>query len=99
MRLGECPELDAHEWEENGDDTYCAACGSLRRDVSTIVELRDALRALAANPHLNLGDLVYDVREREGLGWDGPSVKAWSDAVARAEKILERDAARPPAPV
>lgn len=46
------------------------------------------LRALMTNPHLSLADRVYDVREREGLGWDGPSVKAWSDAVVAAERLL-----------
>ena len=43
---------------------------------------RAALRGLMTNPHINLGDLVYDVREREGKGWDGPDVKAWSDGYA-----------------
>lgn len=47
------------------------------------------LRRLMTNPHLNLGDRVYDVREREGLGWEGPSVKAWSDAVSDAREILK----------
>lgn len=49
-----------------------------------------ALRALMTNPHINLGDQVYEVREREGQGWDGPSVKAWSDAVAAAGDVLKR---------
>lgn len=49
-----------------------------------------ALRALSTNPHLHLGDLVYKVRDSELQGWDGPSVKAWSDAVVAATKVLER---------
>lgn len=49
-----------------------------------------ALRALMTNPHLDLGDRVYDVREREGLGWDGPSVVAWSAAVKAAKDVLRR---------
>lgn len=30
-----------------------------------------------------LGDRIYDVREREGLGWEGPKVTAYSKAVQR----------------
>jgi hypothetical protein len=49
-----------------------------------------ALRALLTNEHIDLGDLVYQVREREGEGWDGPSVKAWSDAVVAAKDVIRR---------
>lgn len=49
-----------------------------------------ALRALTGNPHLHLGDLVYNVRDRELEGWEGPSVKAWSDAVVAAADVLKR---------
>lgn len=47
----------------------------------------DVLRALFEVR--NLGDIIYDIREREGKGWDGPLVTKWSDAFARAEMILE----------
>ncbi len=36
----------------------------------------------------DLGDIIYDIREREGRGWDGPLVTKWGDAVARAKTIL-----------
>lgn len=49
----------------------------------------DVLRALFEVR--DLGDEVYDVREREGKGWDGPLVTKWSDAVVRAKTILEPD--------
>lgn len=49
-----------------------------------------ALRALSTNPHVHLGDLVYHVRERELEGWEGPAVKAWSDAVVAAADVLKR---------
>lgn len=49
-----------------------------------------ALRGLLTNPHISLGDLVYTVRDRELQGWDGPAVKAWSDAVMAAEAVLKR---------
>jgi hypothetical protein len=46
------------------------------------VEFADALAAivngamqLEANPHFDLGDQVYGVREREGEGWNGQAVK------------------------
>lgn len=47
------------------------------------------LKALFSNPHINLGDLTYNVREREGKGWDGPSVVAWSKAVTAAQNLLD----------
>ncbi len=53
-------------------------------------ELRDALEALTTHPHVSLGDLVYAVREREGEGWEGPAVKAWSDAVKAAAAALAK---------
>lgn len=49
-----------------------------------------ALRALMTNPCISLGDQIYAVREREGEGWDGPAVKAWSAAVMAAENVLKR---------
>lgn len=51
------------------------------------------LQALMTNPHLNLGDLVYLVREREGKGWEGPAVEAWGNAVGKAEELLKAAAA------
>lgn len=40
-----------------------------------------------------LGDWVYDIRERELRGWDGPRVKSWSAAVQRIKPALEKAAA------
>ncbi len=51
-------------------------------------ELEECLRALLTNPHMDLGDRVYDIREREGLGWEGPSVQAWGGAVTKAKQLL-----------
>jgi hypothetical protein len=58
----------------------------LREEVE---QLKGVIRALTSNPHVDLGDLVYQVREREGQGWDGPAVKAWSDAVEAAHKAVK----------
>lgn len=51
----------------------------------------DILRALMSNPHLSLEDLVYDVRDHELQGWDGPAVKQWSDAVMAAKKWIKEN--------
>lgn len=50
--------------------------------------LLGALSALLNAEHVSLGDLVYEIREREGQGWDGPAVKAWSDAVTEAKAAV-----------
>jgi len=55
-----------------------------------VIELESVLTALMTNPHLNLGDLIYTVRERECVGWDGPAVIAWGNAVEAAEKATKR---------
>lgn len=48
----------------------------------------EALKGLLCNPHIHLGDQGYTVRESEGKGWEGPSVKAWCRAVDLAEQVL-----------
>lgn len=53
-------------------------------------EALEILTDLLTCPHIFLGDLVYKVRASEGLGWDGPAVKAWSDAVSRAEALVTK---------
>ena len=60
------------------------------RLVAAAPDLLDALEALLSNPVLNLGDLVYYVREREGEDWDGPAVKAWGDAVQAAKAAIAK---------
>jgi hypothetical protein len=52
-------------------------------------EIKDVLHGLLKNPHICLSDQVYNVRDHEGLGWDGPAVLAWSEAVAKAEQLLK----------
>lgn len=51
----------------------------------------DVLRQLVSNPHISLGDLVYQVREREGAGWDGPSVSQWAETVKNMTDLLARE--------
>jgi len=47
-----------------------------------------ALLALTNSPHANLSDMIYEVKKREGEGWDGPAVNAWSKAVADANAVI-----------
>lgn len=49
------------------------------------------LKALMSNPHISLGDLVYEVRGREGMGWDGPAVKQWSDAATAVKQWVKEN--------
>ena len=52
--------------------------------------MNEALQVLHdLNEIRNLGDFIYDIREREGLGWEGPKVQAWSDACKRATQLLQ----------
>ena len=60
------------------------------RLIAAAPDLLETLVALTNNPHVCLGDLVYQIREREGEGWDGPAVRAWSDAVTKARALIDR---------
>lgn len=57
---------------------------------AAVAELIESAKAIKANPHVHLGDLIYEVREREGQGWEGHWVKQWSDAVYKFDKALSR---------
>ena len=38
----------------------------------------------------DLGDFVYNIRENECKGWDGPKVILWGNACDRAHKLLKK---------
>lgn len=59
-------------------------------DEALLKDALAALRVLTSNPHLSLGDLVYNVRDRELQGWEGSAVIAWSNAVTSANDVLKR---------
>lgn len=59
------------------------------------MELKEAIRILVKDE--NLGDFIYNVRERanesgrfKGNSWDHPRVKRFSDAVTRLEEELKK---------
>jgi hypothetical protein len=58
--------------------------------IAAAPELLEALKALTSNPHVDLGGLVYQVRDREGEGWDGPQVTNWSNAVQAAKAAIAK---------
>ncbi|MES2352097.1 MAG: hypothetical protein V4641_31405 [Pseudomonadota bacterium] len=89
-------------WEQRGtavffarvaggfDLRHCPHAEEKARLAAAAPELLAALLALTSNPHLHLEDLVYNVRDREGEGWDGPAVKAWSEAVTAARAVISK---------
>ena len=73
-----------------GHKSECAERDANARLIAAAPDLLAALEALSSNPRLNLGDLIYTVREREGEGWDGPAVTAWNDAVMAAKAAIAK---------
>jgi hypothetical protein len=66
-----CALLAPHGGESEG------AVDVLKRIITSYGALRTAARTLVAQ---NVGDFVYQIRERETEGWEGPKVKAWGEA-------------------
>lgn len=58
--------------------------------IAAAPEMFEALNALFSNPHVDLGDLVYQIREREGEGWEGAAVKGWSEAITKAKAAIAK---------
>jgi hypothetical protein len=78
---------------------HAAWCIQRQVDSGHIIRMRrpvvrefDPFAALRVLRDLNsvrlLSDYTYDVREREGKGWEGPLVTKWSDACVLAQKLL-----------
>ncbi len=60
------------------------------RLIAAAPDLLAALEAVSSNPHLDLGSLVYKVRDSEGEGWDGPAVTQWSNAVQAVKAAIAK---------
>jgi hypothetical protein len=41
------------------------------------------------NKLISLEDLIYQVRDNEGLGWNGPKVLEWAGLCVRMQKLLK----------
>ena len=50
--------------------------------------LLDSLAALRMLMREPLGDWVYDIRDNEMQGWEGPRVTAWAEAVKKTGSVL-----------
>lgn len=77
---------------DNGNDTITAVGKPVRVIIKPPVgeEIPDplqVLRDLFDAGHLE--DHFYHVRDSEGLGWDGPRLRKWGNAVTRAQKLLK----------
>ncbi len=53
--------------------------------MSIPIELLVALKTLDDE---SIGDFIYNIREKEGLGWDGPRVAAWGKACTVIREIV-----------
>lgn len=73
------------DWEREVADRDAA-----QERFAQLEEAERILLALSSNPHISLVDQVYEVREREGEGWEGPSVKAWGAACAALDAWEKR---------
>lgn len=56
---------------------------------------RDLIDRLFNLKHFNLDDATYAVREREGKGWDGPAVKAYSDLIEELKAAKRKNGKLP----
>lgn len=51
--------------------------------------LLSAIKGLMDYEYIDLGVLVYTVREREGLGWEGPWVQEWRKALTEVNAAIK----------
>ena len=75
------------------DAPWDATAGYLVGAIATLEQALaqpDPVRILRdLNEARPLGDIAYDIREREAQGWDGPKVTKWGKAADDAAKLLE----------
>jgi len=56
-------------------------------EIDRLAELESVI--VVVNELHNLSDAIYDVREREGEGWEGPKVKAYGEAISKLRALLK----------
>lgn len=57
------------------------------RLIAAAPELLEALQKLMREP---LGDFIYDIRDSEMQGWDGPRVTNWGEACILAKTAIAK---------
>ncbi len=72
--------------EVQDEDVFTLAARALHDRASDAGALEVLRELFAIHP---LVDMIYDVRDREGKGWDGPLVTRWAAATAWAEALIE----------
>ena len=91
MMSAAAENLKSHQRQLDADGTEVGVSRqALDEALSEYAELLGALLLLTGNPHIDLGDLIYQVREREGEGWDGPAVLAWGEAIRSSKSALAK---------
>jgi len=58
--------------------------------IAAAPDMLEALIAISTNKHGDLGDLIYKVRDSEGEGWEGKSVKEWSAAIDKIRNAINK---------
>jgi hypothetical protein len=56
-------------------------------ELDRLTELQSVI--VVINELNNLSDAIYDVRDRESKGWEGPKTKAYGEAISKLRALLE----------
>lgn len=57
------------------------------REEERLAELQSVI--VVINELNNLSDMIYDVRDRELKGWEGPKTKAYGEAISKLRALLK----------
>ena len=56
-------------------------------EIDRLCELESCI--VVINELNNLSDAIYDVRDRELKGWEGPKTKAYGEAISKLRALLK----------